>query len=85
MDRVRAHGDRRAGDRLDAEVGTGQALPTTGRPEPDRPVGHPGRHRVRVRIGHRKHGLDAEPLTGADDPDGDLAAVGDQHPPDRRH
>jgi hypothetical protein len=81
MDRVRSRRDRHADDRLDAEVGVGQPS----RPDPDRPVGHPGRHRVRVRVGHREHGLDAEPLAGADDPDGDLAAVGDQHPPDGRH
>src|SRR6516225_4848513 len=82
---ARASRDRRADDRLHAEVGFRQALPTTGRPDPDRPVGQPGRHGVRVALGDREHGLDAEPLAGTDDPDSDLAAVGDQHPPDDEH
>jgi hypothetical protein len=78
MDRVRSGGPRRVHHGLHVQVR--QPLPV--RPDRDRGVRRPGRHRIRVRVRDREHGLDAEALAGADHPDGDLAAVGDQHPPD---
>ena len=41
-----------------------------------------GGERVGVGLGDADHGLDAELAAGADDADGDLAAVGDEYPPD---
>jgi hypothetical protein len=77
VDRVRSRRDRGRDDRFGVEVTFGRAHG----PDPDRVVGQPGRHRVRVGLRDRQHGLDAEPLAGAQHADGDLAAIGDQNPP----
>ena len=77
MDRVRPRRDRGRDDPFHVEVTLRRALG----PDPDRLAGQPGRHRIRVGVRDRQHGLDAQALAGAQDADGDLAAVGDQHPP----
>jgi hypothetical protein len=70
--------DRRADNRLDVEITAARLR----RPDADRAVGEPCWHGVEVRLRSREHCLDAEVAAGADDADGDLAAVRDQDPPD---
>ena len=65
---------RRRDDAVDAQVGIGGALAA----DRDRPVGDAGVRRVAVGIGGDRDRFDAEPARRARDPDGDLAAVGDQ-------
>jgi hypothetical protein len=77
VDRIRSGCVRGRDDRLHIEITLGRAHG----PDPDCVVGQPGRYRVRVGVRDRQHGLDAEPLAGAQHADGDLAAIGDQHPP----
>jgi hypothetical protein len=77
VDRVRSRRDRGRDDRFGVEVTLGRAR----RPDPDCVVGQPSRYRVRIGVRDRQHGLDAEALAGAQHADGDLAAIGDQHPP----
>jgi hypothetical protein len=77
VDRIRSGRVRGRDDRLHIEITLGRAHG----PDPDCAVGQPGRYRVRVSVRDRQHGLDAEPLAGAQHADGDLAAIGNQHPP----
>ena len=69
MDRGRAGGQSGGDDALDVEV-VGH---------PDRLIGRPDMGGGRVGVTEDRHATDAEPPTGAQHPDGDLAAVGDQH------
>ncbi len=80
MDRLGARRVDRIHHRIDAQVALGRRR----RPEPDGDVGEADMHRTRV--GVRVHGdrLHAHLVTGADDPDRDLPAVGDQHTTERR-
>jgi hypothetical protein len=74
VDRVDV-GDLRRGDEArDVEV----RLACRARADADRAVGELQVRRVLVRGGIHADGLDAELLAGADDAEGDLAAVGDQ-------
>ena len=66
-------------DRVDAQV----ALRRRRRPDADRAVRQPDVQRVGVGVAVDGDGLHPRVVTGADDPDGDLAAVGDQDPPER--
>ena len=74
MDRLRAGGARDLEDAIAAQV----AFLCRGRADEEGLVG--GEDVLRARIGFRVHGdgLDREPAGGADDPAGDLAAVGDE-------
>ena len=74
MDRVGAGDLRGADDRRDAQVAVGAAR----RADADVLVGEPHVQRVLVGLGVDRDGLDAELAAGADDPQGDLAAVGDE-------
>ena len=59
------------------------ALGGRGRSDADRDVGEPDVHRVRVGVAVDGDRLDPEVPARADDPDGDLAPVGDQDPVER--
>jgi len=62
-------------DRVDAQV----ALGGRRRPDPVRLVGHAHEQRVRVGVGVDRDRAHAEPPRRADDANGDLAAIGDEH------
>jgi hypothetical protein len=70
----------RRDDRGDAQV----RLAARRGPDADGLVGLPQVERVRVRLRVHGDGLDAELAAGADDALGDLAAVGDQDPPEHQ-
>ena len=74
MHRIRAGagGDRKQLGDVEIRVGRGIALQRV------RLVGHARVKRIEVDIGIRGHGAHAVVGTGADDANGDLAAVGDQ-------
>ena len=78
VDRIGARVARGLDDRCGVEVG----LPGGRRPDGARFVGEP--HVQRSAIGLRVHGdrVHAEPAAGPDHAAGDLAAIGDQEPPD---
>ena len=61
-------------DRLDRQIALGRGR----RADPHRLVGHLDVQRVLVGVGIDRHGRDAEPARGLDDPAGDFAAIGDQ-------
>ncbi len=73
VERVAAAAPRGADERIDVEVG-GRA----GRPERDRGVGEPHVQRVGVVAGEHGDRAHAGVARRADQPDGDLAAIGDQ-------
>jgi hypothetical protein len=78
VDRVRTDGSRRGHDRLHVEVARGRRW----RPKADNLIGEARRHGREIRLGRAQHGLDAQPVAGANDPDRDLAPVGDQQTAD---
>ena len=78
VDGVRAGGGRRADDGVDVQVARRRGR----RPDRRDLVREPRGHRPGVRVRHGQHRLDAQPPAGADHPRGDLAPVGDQHPPE---
>ena len=76
MDRVGA-GDLRCGDQArDVEI----AVAAGGAADADVVVGEAHVQRLAVRFGIHRHRLDAQLLARADHPQGDLPAVGDEHP-----
>ena len=54
------------------------------RPDRDGAIGRDHVRRARVGVGVHRDALDAELAAGADDPERDLAAVGDEEPADHR-
>ena len=80
VDRLGARRERRLDDRVGAQV----ALRRRRRTQPHRGVGRPDMGRIGVGVGVDRDGLDAQLATGADDAEGDLAAVGDEDPRERR-
>ena len=74
MDRIGAGALRRVEDAIDLEI----ALHDGRRADPHRLVGHCDMLRVRVGVGVDGDGAQAHPARGADDPAGDLAAIGDE-------
>jgi hypothetical protein len=74
VNRLRAGGAGRLQDAVAAQI----ALARGSRADADRLVGQPHMARVRVGLGMHRHRGDAQAPRGADDPAGDLAAVGDQ-------
>ncbi len=80
VDRLAARHERRADDRRRREVGP----PRVRRSDADRLVGESDRQRVAVRLAVRDHGLDPELTAGPQDPEGDLAPVRDQDPPEHQ-
>ena len=75
VDGVGAGRFRRRDDEVTAQVRVGGR----GAGQPHRLVGQPDVRCVRVRVGVDGHGVQAQGVRGAHDPDGDLAPVGDQH------
>ena len=67
-------------DRVDPQVALGRRR----RPEPDGDVGHPDVLGVGVRVAVDRDRLHPQLVAGTDDPDRDLAAVGDQDPAEGR-
>ena len=80
VDGVAAGRQGRVDDAVDAEIALGRRC----RPDPHRAVGHPDVERVDVGIAVHRDRRHPSLVTGPDDPDGDLAAVGDEHPPEWR-
>ncbi len=78
MDGVRTRRDRGSDDGLDPEV----ALRGRRWPQPDRRVGGTDVGGVCVRVGVDGDCLHPQLVTGSDDPQRDLAPVGDQHAPE---
>ena len=74
MDGVGAARDRRGDDRLFVEVGFRRVR----RADLDRFIGEAGGQHLLVGGAHGLHGLDSQRPRRADDPHGDLAAVGDK-------
>ena len=74
VDGVRAGRFRRRDDEVTAQVRVGRR----GAGQPDRLVGQPDVRCARVRVGVDGHGVQAQGVRGAHDPDGDLPPVGDQ-------
>ena len=74
MDRLDAVGEGRLDDRVDTKVALGRWRRT----DPDGAVSLPDVQRAGVGVAVDGDRLHAQLVTGADDPDGDLAAVGDQ-------
>jgi hypothetical protein len=79
MDRVRAQRLGRGDHRVGAQV----AVARSRRPDAEREVGVLHCHRITVGLGIDLRRLDAELAAGALDAHRDLAAVGDEHAPDR--
>ena len=67
-------GERRLDDRVDPEVALGRRRRT----DPDRDVGQPDVHGAGIGVAVDGDRLHAQLVAGPDDPDGDLAPVGDQ-------
>ena len=80
VDRLGAGVEGGLDDGVDPQVALGRRR----RAEADRDVGQPDVGRRGVRVAVDRDGLDAQLAAGADDPDGDLAAVGDQDAPEGR-
>ena len=78
VDRVRPDGSGGGHDRVHVEVARSRRW----RPKADHLIGEPRRHAREIRLGRAQHRLDAQPLAGANDPDRDLAPVGDQQTAD---
>ena len=79
MDRVRARAPGGGEEQVDAQVRVGRGVPR----QPHREVGLADVRRVGVGVAVHRDRLDPERPARADDPAGDLAAVGDQHALDR--
>jgi hypothetical protein len=75
MHGVRARVSRRLEDLADVQVALGRALAA----QRERLVGHRGVQGIQVRLGVHGDAGQARIPAGPDDPDGDLAAVGDQY------
>jgi hypothetical protein len=75
MDRVGSRDLGGADDRRHAQVAVGAAR----RPDADVLVGEPHVERILVRFGIHRDGLDPELPAGANDPEGDFPAIGDQN------
>jgi len=80
MDRVGPGDLGRRDQARDPQVGE----PPGGRPDADVVVGEPDVERFPVRLGVDRHRLEPELAAGADDPQGDLAPVGNEHLPEHR-
>ena len=81
MDRVALGPERGLDDEVVAQV----ALAGGSGPDAHRPVGPARRQPVAVGFGGPDHGFEAQLLAGVDDPQRDLAAVGDEHTLDPLH
>ncbi len=75
MDRLRAGLQRRLDDPVGAQIAVGRRRRT----EPHRPVGSGDMRRIDIGIGVHGDRRDAQVSTGPDDPQRDLATVGDEH------
>jgi hypothetical protein len=84
VDGVGADRARRGDQRGRVEVAAGGVRPGQ-RPDADGDVGLADVARAGVRVAVDRGGADAQPPQRAHDPDGDLAAVGDEDGPEERH
>ena len=80
MDRLAARGQRSVEHRVDPQV----ALRGSRGPDADGRIGEPNMGGAGVGIAVDGDRLDPQLVAGADDPDGDLAAVGDEDAPEWR-
>jgi hypothetical protein len=78
MHRVRAAAPARVEHLVDVQIGVRRTPPL----QRDRDVGFLDEGRAGVAVGIDRHRADAHAMRGAKDAAGDLAAVGDQQPPD---